>query len=185
VGEVAERLAGLTVACTSPDGNISARIQNGQLVELAFRPGSYERYTEPDLAHQLARTATLLYIGHEREKQRVIAAAGLHRPTDPAQARDDAQRRFLRAVQNISVAGTGPGELVSFEIHGMANWACRIAPGTLRWIPEPELIAEVGAAAAELLRQSRFEKILLKNECFGAQHLPLVTERIGRAAQTR
>jgi hypothetical protein len=184
VGEVAERLAGLTVTRTSPDGNISARIQNGQLVELELRLGSYERYAERDLAHQLARTATLLYIGHEQEKRRLVEAAGLHQPTDPAQARDEAQRRFLEAVRAITVTATGPRGIVTFDIHGMADWHCWIQPGSLQWISQQDFVAEVSAAAADLLGQSRFEKILLKNECFGAQHLPAVQERIRRAART-
>jgi hypothetical protein len=182
VGEVAERLAGLTVTGTSPDGSISARILAGELVELVLRPGAYERYTEPELAHQLARTATLLYIGHEREAQRVMRDVGLHRPTDPAQAHDEAQRQFLRALQTLSAAGSGPNELVAFEISGMAHWRCQIAQGTLQWLPEQEFLSEVSAAAAELLRHSRFEKALLKNEFFGDRHSTLVRERIRRRA---
>jgi len=178
VGEVAEQLARLAVTCTSPDGNISARIRAGQLEELALRPGAYGRYTEPDLAHQLARTATLLYIGHERETQRVIWDAGLDRPTDPAQARDGAEHRFLRALQTLSAVGSGPHEMVAFEISGMARWQCQIAPGTLRWLPESDFLSEVSAAATGLLRHSQFEKALLQNEHFGERHSLLVQERI-------
>jgi hypothetical protein len=182
MGEVAERLARLTVTGTSPDGNISARTLAGELVELVLRPGAYERYTEPGLAHQLARTATLLYIGHEREAQRVVRDAGLHRPTDPAQAHDEAQRRFLRALQTLSATGSGPHESVTFEINGMAHWRCQIEPGILQWLPERDFLTEVSVAAAELLRQSRFEKALLKNEFFGERHSTLVRERIRRRA---
>jgi hypothetical protein len=169
MGRVADGLAALSASATSPDGNILARSRAGELAELTFSPDAYERYTEPDLAHQLARTATMLYIDHERGVQRVMEEAGLRRATDPSQARDEAQRRYLEAAARIAVTGSGSRELVSFETAGMAHWQCRIADGTLRRLSEAEFLAEVAEAARDLLRKNRFQKALLKNEFFGSR----------------
>lgn len=183
MGEVAEKLSALAVTGASPDGNLTARIRAGEPAELTFRPGTYESYTEPALAHQLARLATLLYLGHERGVQRVMDEAGLHRATNPSQARNDTQRRFLEQVQSVAATGTGPRGLVSFEVAGMASWRCEIAAGTLRQLAEPDFVAEATAAARALLRASRYEKALLKNEFYGARHAPPVRERIRRRAE--
>lgn len=177
MGVVAEKLAGLTVSESSPDGNIAVRTKAGQLQEISFRPGTYEHYTEAGLAHQLARTATLLYLGHERGVQRIMEDAGLHRAADPSQARDETQRRYLEQLRVLSVAGAGPRECVTFEIAGMARWQCRIAGGTLQRLPEREFVAEVAAAAGDLLRKNRFEKALLKNEFFGSKRAELARGR--------
>jgi hypothetical protein len=183
MGRLAERLAALTVSVRSPDGRIEARSMAENLAEVTFSPGAYERYTEPDLEHQLARTATLLYVGHDRAVQQAMEEAGLRRATEPSRARDDAQRRYLEAARRISVIGSGSRELVSFETAGMASWQCRIAAGALQRVPEWEFIAEVTEAARDVLQRNRLEKGMLKNEFFGTRHPPAVRERGRRLAE--
>jgi hypothetical protein len=183
VGRLAEQLAALTVNVTSPDGGIQARSRGGALALIAFSPSAYPRYSETDLAHQLARTATLLYVGHERAVQQTMEAVGLRRATEPSHARDEAQRRFLEAVQKISVTGSGSRELVTFEIAGMASWHCWIAAGTLEHLPEQAFIDEVTGAARDVLRKTRLEKAWLKNECFGTRLSPQAREQARRLAE--
>jgi hypothetical protein len=183
VGRLAERLAALTVSVTSPDGSIQARSRGGQLAGLTFRPSAYPRYSETDLAHQLARTATLLYIGHERAVQQTMEEFGLRRATEPSHARDEAQRRFLEAVQKIAVTGSGSRELVTFEIAGMASWQCWIAAGTPQRVPEREFVAEVTEAARDVLRKTTLEKAWLKNEFFGTRLSPQAREKSRRLAE--
>ncbi|HEY8471739.1 MAG TPA: hypothetical protein VIL37_03780 [Natronosporangium sp.] len=170
------------MTCTSPDGNITAELRAGEPRQLSFRPAAYESYTESALAHQLSRLGELLYVGHERAVRRVMDDVGLHRPTDPAEARDETQRRFLQELRKISATGKGPQGLVRFEVAGMASWHCEITTGTLHQLTEPEFVAEATAAGRELLRASRYEKALLKNEFYGARHAPPVKERIRRRA---
>lgn len=183
MGRLAERLAALTVSVSSPDGNIQARSRAGELAEITFSPEAYPRYGETELAHQLARTATLLYVGHERAVQQTMEEVGLRRATDPAHARDESQRRFLEAVQKISVTGSGSRELVTFEIAGMASWQCWVAAGTLQQLPEWEFIAEVTEAARAVLQRTSLEKAYLKNEFFGTRQSPAAREQGRRLAE--
>jgi hypothetical protein len=185
VGRLADRLAALSVGVSSPDGSIQAAARAGEFAGITFSPEAYVRYTEADLAHQLARTATLLYIGHERAVQQAMEEVGLRRVTEPAQARDEPQRRFLEAVQKIFVIGSGSRELVSLETTGMVSWQCRIAAGTLQQLAEWELVAEVTEAARAVLRGSSLEKAFLKNEFFGTRNPQAGAARGRKLAEQR
>jgi hypothetical protein len=185
VGEVADQLEDLSVTVSSPDGNIEARVTGGQARSLGFREGAYQRYSESELAHQLARTATLLFVGHDRGVQKIMEDAGLHRPRGPAQAIDDAQRRYLAELPNIYATGLGPRELVRFEATGLVQWRCDIAEGAIRYLSEHEFIAEVIGAAQDLLRDHRYETALLRNEHFGSAWSEVTRERVHQRAEQR
>lgn len=182
MGEVAERLEDLSVTVSSPDGNIEARVRGGQARSLRFREGAYPRYTEAALAHQLARTATLLFVGHDRGVQEVMDKAGLHRPRRPSAAIDEAQRRYLAALPEIYATGVGPRELVRLDATGLMHWRCEIAQGTLRFLSEPEFIAEVMGAGQALLRHHRYETALLRNEHFGSGLAEATRDRMRQRA---
>jgi hypothetical protein len=183
VGRLADRLAALAASVTSPDGNLHARSRGGDFADLAFGPGAYERYTERDLEHQLARTASLLYVAHDRGVQQAMEEAGLRRTTEPLRARDESQRRYLEAAQKISVEGSGSRGLVRFEIAGMASWRCRISDGALQQLTEQEFVAEVAGAARDLLRKNQYEKAMLKTEFFGTWQASDARERARRFAE--
>jgi hypothetical protein len=180
VGEVADRLESLTVTVSSPDGNIEAQVIGGQPRSLTFRADAYQQYTEPTLAHQLARIATLLFVGRDREVRQIIEDAGLHRVRQPSEAADEAQRRYLEEIRQIHAIGMGPRELVRFEATGMLDWRCDIADGTLRYLSEPEFIGEVMGAAQALLQHHRYETALLRNEHFGSGRAEATRERMRR-----
>ncbi|HEY8471528.1 MAG TPA: hypothetical protein VIL37_02705 [Natronosporangium sp.] len=186
MGEVAERLADLTVTVSSPDGNIEAEVYGGRVRWLEFRPGAYQRYDESELAHQLERLATLAFVNHDRGVQKIMEDVGLHRPRGPAEARDEAHRRYLADLPNIHATGVGPRQLVRFEATGLLNWRCDIVQGTLRQLSEQQFIAEVIDAAQALLQQHRYETGLLRNEIFGLAWTEATKQRVReRAAQRR
>ncbi|GLZ77136.1 hypothetical protein Afil01_19430 [Actinorhabdospora filicis] len=181
MGELADRLARVTVQVTSPDGNLRARVRGRRFETVELRLGSYRRYRERELEHQLARTATLLFTGRERAVAQIIADAGLRRRTDPADARDPAQRRYLDLIRTMPVVGTGPGERVRFRSAGMIEWTCRIEDGTLRRLDEAEFATETVGAAADFLRRRAHETRLAKDECYGLAIPALTREREARA----
>lgn len=185
MGSLSARLSSMTITATSPDANIRVRIRGRRFDALEFRPGAYGRYTESALAHQLARTATLLFVNRDRAVGKLIDDAGLSRRKDPAEALDPAQRRYLERVHAVPVVGAGPAERVRFRIDGMARWQCRIEPGTLRRLDEAAFVAETGAAAGELLRRARHETLLLKDECFGLAVPEYTRERERRTEAAR
>jgi hypothetical protein len=180
VGEVADRLKDLSVTVSSPDGNIQAQVVGGRPRPLTFRTGAYKRYTETQLAHQLARTATLLFVGRDRGVQAIMEEAGLHRPRRPSEALDEAQRRYLAALPNIYATGLGPRELVRFETTGLVHWQCTIADGALRYLSEREFVGEVMGAAQKVLDNHRYETALLRNEHFGSRLADATRERMRR-----
>ncbi|MEV0649461.1 hypothetical protein AB0I28_29810 [Phytomonospora sp. NPDC050363] len=177
MGEVADRLAALTVRVSSPDGNVRATVKAGLLESVRFRPGAYADYTEDGLAWQIGRAATLLYVGHERGVAQIMREAGLNRRKDPAQARDEAERRYLEKVFTIPATATGPRGQVRLSTVGMLSWACRIKTGALALLREDEFVAEAGATAGEILRRTAYEAALLKDECFGLNLPDLAEER--------
>ncbi|GIG67199.1 hypothetical protein [Phytomonospora endophytica] len=182
---LATRLSSVAITATSPDANIRARLRGRRLSSLELRPGAYDRYTEADLAHQLARTATLLFVARDKAAARLIEAEGLSRRRDPVDARGEAERRYLQRVLTLPVVGTGPDERVRFRAEGMARWSCRIERGTLRRLGEAEFVAETAGAAADLLRRARHETMLLRDECFGLAVPAYTRERERRAEAAR
>ena len=183
--DLSTRLRNVTVTVTSPDSNLRARVRGRRLDALRFRPGAYQRYREADLAHQLARTATLLFIGRDRAVGRLIEEAGLIRRRDPAEARDKAERRYMETVHTMPVVGAGAEERVRFRIEGMARWDCRIEPGTLRRLDEAAFITETTQAANDLLRRARHETMLAKDEYFNLGVPAFTRERARRAEAIR
>jgi hypothetical protein len=182
MGEVADRLESVTVTVSSPDGNIEAHVVGGQPRSLTVRAGAYQRYSESDLAHQLARTAALLFVGRDREVQQIMEDAGLHRARQPSEATDEAQRRYLSALPHIYATGQGPRGLVRLEATGLVQWHCDIAEGTLRQLSESEFVAEVMGAARDLLQNHRYETALLRNEHFGSGRAEATQERMRQRA---
>lgn len=185
MGEVADRLAALTVRVSSPDANIQAIVRAGSIASVHFRPGAYVAYTENALAYQIARTATLLFVGHERGVAQIMQDAGLGRRKDPAQALDEAERRYLERVFAIPADGTGPLKLVRLRTVGMMKWECRIAPGTLQRLTEDRFLDELTAAGTAVLRRTEYEAAILKDECFGLGIPELADERRRRREARR
>lgn len=177
MGVVADRLAALTVRVSSPDANIQATARAGSIASVHFRPGAYAGYTENVLEYQIARTATLLFVGHERGVAQIMAEAGLRRRKDPAQALDEAERRYLERVFVIPADGTGPQKLVRLRTVGMMKWECHIEPGTLRRLSEDRFLGELTVAGSAVLRRSTYESAILKDECFGLGIPELADER--------
>ena len=175
----------MTVTVTSPDANLRARVRGRRLAGLEFRPGAYERYSATDLAHQLARTATLVFVNRDRAVAQLTGEAGLTRRKDPGDARNEAERRYLERVFALPVVGVGPDERVRFKANGMARWECRIERGVLRRLDEAEFVAETVGAVGDLLRRARHETLLLKDECFGLGVPEYVRERKRRAEAAR
>jgi hypothetical protein len=172
----------LTVTVSSPDGNIEAQVIGGQPRSLTFRAGAYQRYTEPTVAHQLARIATLLFVGRDREVQQVMEDAGLHRPRHPSEAADEAQRRYLSELPRVYATGQGPRGLVRLEATGLMQWRCDVTEGTVRHLSEFEFVAEVMGAARDLLQNHRYETALLRNEHFGSGRAEATQERMRQRA---
>ena len=63
VGDYLDRMV---VSTASPDQNIRARVSNYTDVEIRFAPGSFDRYDEERLSHQLARLGVITWVAYRR-----------------------------------------------------------------------------------------------------------------------
>lgn len=178
MGVVAGQMAALTVTVTSPDARIHATVTAGKPRSFGFRPNTYRFYTEERLGHQLARLATLAYIGHQRGMDRIHADNGMTVIRDPLQARDPAEAAFIERSNSITVAGVGARKLVRFTTTGMLDWRCRIEEGTVRRLSEKEFVSEVSLAVNNVLGKTHSIGMLLKDAYFGRVLSPDVRERL-------
>lgn len=169
MGQLYDQLTGLTVTVTSPDGNIKATIKGGRLESARFRPGTYQRYDERGLEHQLARLCTLAYTGYRRGTDKIHADNGMNVRRDPSEAADQAEREYIERVHSITVVGAGPSNLVRFKTAGMMNWRCRIADGTVGWLKEGEFVREGSSAIDEVLTKTADLARLLRDEYFNRE----------------
>lgn len=166
MGEIRDRREALTVRAESPDGGIRAILTGGRFQTLGFRPGRYHRYREPELEHQLARLATLLFTGHSRGMRMIKERAGVRSYDDPAMAVDATERRYLEAVRSFTATGAGRLDLVRVQTVGMLRWRCRIRPGTVTTLSEDEFVAEATAAATAARANVSRQIARIKDECF-------------------
>ncbi|ADD42699.1 hypothetical protein [Stackebrandtia nassauensis] len=178
MGVVAGQLAALTVTVSSPDARMRATVTAGKPRSFGFRPNTYRFYTEDRLGHQLARLATLAYIGHQRGVDRIHAENDMTVIRDPRQARDPAEATFVERSNSITVAGVGARKMVRFKTTGMLNWQCRIAEGTVRRLSEKEFVSEVSLAVNDVLGKTHSIAMLLKDEYRGRVLSHDVRERL-------
>lgn len=177
VGIVADRLQALTIRVTSPDANLQGRL-NGRDVRIQFRPDTYRDYDEPKLAHQLGRLLTLMSTGYRRGHGEIMKEAKLISVTDPKDAGNEAQRRYLEGVAQLAVVGKTSRGLVRIRSIGMRNWECRIADETVANLAESAFIAETEASIQTLLSNYRREIVFLKDRCYGLDIPAVRRERL-------
>jgi hypothetical protein len=160
MGELADRLLGMVVTATSPDGQIGARVSGqGRTVEVSFRPGAYRRYREDALAHQLGQLATLTFTRYRRQEDELVAAA--FGGTAHEAGRDGYQERLRHLV--ASAAGDG----IEITSRGLASWQVSIGTGLLRRLPEAEFVTALADAVGRLLNRYNAHVLRLKDEVFG------------------
>ncbi|GAA4919750.1 hypothetical protein LX16_4310 [Stackebrandtia albiflava] len=170
-----ERLNSLKVTVTSPDNQIKAHLVAGEQLTLAFRPNTYERYDEDRLSDQLAKLATLAWVGYRRGwKQAKADTRGVPVSEVEEQHWDARYRRYDEDIANLVAQGSSRSGLIQLRSKGLAYWKVRIAPGTLRQLDEPAFVRETVGAFAALQRDSKMKTTVLKDRHFGLNLPPEV-----------
>ncbi|MCO5968976.1 hypothetical protein [Actinoallomurus soli] len=166
--DLASGLLSLTVTATSPDGRISATFgDQGEKMEIAFRPGGYRHYSETALAQELSRLAMRVTAGYVRAQTRLIDAA------IPDVLHDDAieygleDREFRRSLAGIKTAARSPDGRIAVASQALARWRVRIADGTIQGVPEEAFTADLLTAFREVLTRHQAEVRKLKDEHYG------------------
>src|SRR5262245_41907786 len=127
MGVVADRTANLTIRVVSPDNQIRATMVGREDVTVAFRPGTYRKFTKDKLESQLGPTTTLLSTGWQRGYGQSMDEAGVTRVKNPAEATTRAQKTFLESSPRVTAVGRTDKRLVRIKTVGMMNWEVRIA----------------------------------------------------------
>lgn len=165
---VIDYLNRMVIEATSPDGNVHARVSAGPEVELWFRPGAVDRYTEDRLEHQLSRLASATAAAYLRGQAEAYRRADDIDPaeTDGSRSEDPRRRRFTEALNAVRGEGSSARGTVGVRTVGLVRWAVEIRPGTLRRLDEQLLLSELHSALAALLRDREMKITLLKAEIY-------------------
>ena len=181
MGIIADRRNAMTIKVVSPDGRVGGKCgKDRNLTSLEFRPGSYARYTEEELEHQLAAVLKLLAEGYEKAWEQILIEAGRRPIRHPSQVDQEVWKKYLTELPKITVVGAGPEKNIRFKTMGRVDYKCRLADGVINRIPEHEFAAQAVAASADLMRKFHFEMMLLKDECWGLDVPELTKERLRR-----
>ncbi|HZE41106.1 MAG TPA: hypothetical protein VE172_20090 [Stackebrandtia sp.] len=147
----------MNVRVTSPDGNITGTMIGPSGGTLAFREGSYPRYSERSLEKQLAALAKLLVVGRRRAQREAIQAATgfAGKAENPSDVDNPQRRKYLEKWHRLKVEGMSPSESVYMSATGMLDWSVVIKDGTLRKLDENSLLHQVRGAVIQLLEAQR------------------------------
>ncbi|GAA4951425.1 YbaB/EbfC family nucleoid-associated protein [Actinoplanes utahensis] len=165
-----DRLRGMTVTGTSPDGQIRATVSGDMRLELRLRPGAYDQADERGLSRQLAGLGATTWVAWERERREIYRRyQGLS--TEEAEAdrrtpRDSRYRLFEEGLRRLECQALSPSEVLHVRTVGMTEWHVDIEPGTLRRLREPEFVQEVVSAFGGLIQDRERRLTLLKAEHF-------------------
>lgn len=165
---IAEKLDGLTIQSSSPDGRIRAVLTGRTNLKLEFWPGGYGEYTERDLEHQLSRLATLTWTGYRRGYTEIVTAAGLEVVLEPGDEWNSRDRRYQE--ERLEVEGRGESARGSVRTRTLAllRWQFKIKDGTLRAVPEAAFVREALGAVGLAIKDYRSQSTRLRQEYFGA-----------------
>ncbi|MBN1170985.1 MAG: hypothetical protein JXA67_02320, partial [Micromonosporaceae bacterium] len=143
---ISDYLDKMVVTALSPDRNIRARISDYTNVELGFRPNVYDRYSESDLSHQLARLGLLTWVSYHRgrteayQKSQGLSADELAEAEKPSP--DGRRQRYEKTLNEITGVGVSAGRVVRIRTTGMMQWEVDLKPGALRQLTEDRFLAE-------------------------------------------
>ncbi|MGH3717092.1 MAG: hypothetical protein ACRDT4_27065 [Micromonosporaceae bacterium] len=160
-------LDGITITAKSPDGKIGCELDNGRDVVMDFAPGSYRRYAEPELGHQLAGLVTTMWVAHRRAHLAVLSErvgypvrGGEHADLD-LRGREFAERRARLEADSRSPSGR-----IVLRTRGMTRWDVKIKPGTVREVNEETFLQDAWGGFVALMGDHRRKIGRLKDEIF-------------------
>jgi hypothetical protein len=171
-------LDSMAVSVRSPDSNIEAEVDLDYRVQLRFRAGSFLRYNEATLEHQLSQLSRLAWAAYQRDYLAAVEASGrVINDWNPK------RRAYREALANIKVTAGSNGGQVEVSSVGLERWTCRIEPGTLARLGEVRFVAEAESAVANLITQYVHRVVLLKDEHFRFDLPPDIRSEADRMKQ--
>jgi hypothetical protein len=167
VDDLGDRLLSLTVAATSPDGGIRAMLADqGEQIDIAFRPGAYRAYSEVLLAHELSRLAMRVMANYVRAQTKLVDEAIPDVLHDDAIEYGLADREYRRRLRAIKAGAKSPDGRITVASRSLVRWVVRIADGTVQSVPEETFKAGLLDAVRQVLARHRLEELKLKDEYY-------------------
>jgi hypothetical protein len=166
MGVLAERLAGMRVRASLPNGGVSGEFSAERGVDISFSWGTYRTLDERELERRLASLAKLLRVAQAREYYAAVSEAfgrTVTKELPPLTPRDVA---YDKARAELVAEGWSADGRVGVAVRGMAAWTVRIAGGTLRALDEREFAERFRQAGAELLRDQAAKIQALKDQIY-------------------
>ncbi|GIG65853.1 YbaB/EbfC family nucleoid-associated protein [Phytomonospora endophytica] len=177
----------MVVTVRSPDNMIKARLYEQKRLQVAFRPGAYERYRADRLEHQLSRLGTLMWTGYRRGYYAALGevTGRAHDPSPRRATWDPNRRRFQEEQATTPFEGASPSGLVRVTNVGMMDWRVTVEPEALKLRDEHGFADELAAAGRSLLADYRVKTVVMKDEHYRLaipdwMRLPKGTFREGR-----
>lgn len=147
-------LAAQQAEVKSPDGLITAQVRGGQIAGLIFQPGSYERYSDTDLARQLEHFSKLIAVQRRRARRNSLKAAlGTDATPRPRPLASSRERELRRLEQELDIKFHS--EHIKVHVTDAHNWDIRIKPGTTKQVPEELFIREAAGVTRGVLNELR------------------------------
>jgi len=149
---ISERVDGMVVRATSPNGSITATVRGMDAIEVSFAPGFYQRASEQEMETQLAQVARLLWANRMREYQAILddeSGGGLIVDAPGADRLDD---QFYEQRENLVAEGRSADGRVRVTVRGMRDWSVHISPGAIDQMREQEMLSAAVQAAEALIR---------------------------------
>jgi hypothetical protein len=154
----------------SPDGNIVARVDGPDDIDVRFRPGVFGRYAEEELAHQLERLAQLCWVAFDRERTEKYRQALRLSNEEVAQAEafqpDERRRRYDEDLNAVRASGASPSGMVRIESEALLRWRVQVAPGAVRQLGEEGFLAELHAAVRALFADRMVQITVIKSRYY-------------------
>jgi hypothetical protein len=166
MGVMADRLDSMVVRAVSPDRKIEATVVSRDQVSLRFGAGTYRRYDERTLEHQLARLATLVWVEYRRGYFQALSEATGETIRGDEPEEDLQRRRFRQAQAEMVVRGVSAGGLIEVESTGLAQWRVTLERGITRRLTEEQFLSEARGAVAALLADYYMKMVSLKDEFY-------------------
>jgi len=171
-------LEGVSITVKSQDGKITCELSGGNRLAIEFAPGSYRRYSEGDLEHQLSHLLSALWVAHDRENFEALRRA-TGREFITGKSRLSGRRlEFAEARDRLQSRGVSRSGDIAINVTGAHRWIVKLKPGVVRRLTEEEFLYELWTAFVAADRDRRRNLVLFKREFYGSN--AMIVERTSR-----
>jgi hypothetical protein len=170
MASITDYLDKMVIGVSSPDGNIRATVSNYTDVAVEFAPGTFDRYEDERLGHQLARLGVTTWVAYHRGRSEAYRRSMNLTHEELAEAErpsTDPRRRAYEEQLNL-IQGEGVSARGALRVHtvGMMKWTVDVEPGAVRRFGEKHFLTEIHTALHTLLADRERKIIVLKSEHF-------------------